>query len=377
MNHDRQLENTMSIHKTGWTRTMLAMTALTLVGAAAPAAEAYTLLRTDGGDALHWDTYPKTLYVPSADWDDPDIHSSIQGARDAWLVNPSNFYLNIAEDDDGWSTSNGENEVAFIDDPSICAGPGKTLYRFNTGDGRFLEADIVLNATWSWGHTDDKHELTPYGGAGRPAQTTLIHEMGHVAGLGHEPDVYNIMGQDWDHIHVNDDVATAYVGEDAGAGVVAVYGEYGYMEDLGVVHWKRSGASGSYSTHSRTLIYDESFSALPSIEIEGEPYYELDRGSTYYIRPTLENNGGNSQCSRISLRMSTNAYITTFDTEIRDTGTRCLSPDTPYTGLYSVTIPAKSSARDYWIGVIIDADNDVSEHDETNNATYITRAFVN
>lgn len=185
------------------------------------------------------------------------------------------------------------------------------------------------------------------------------------------------MGQDWDHIHVNDDVATAYVGEDAGAGVVSVYGEYGYMEDLGVVHWKRYGASGSYSKHTRTLIYDESFSAMPYTLVEGEPYYDLERGRTYYIRPTLENNGGNTHCSRLSFRMSTNAYITTFDTEVRDLGTRCLSPDVPYTGLYAIDIPADGSAREYWIGVIIDADDDFVEHNEANNATYIARVFVN
>ena len=55
-------------------------------------------------------------------------------------------------------------------------------------------------------------------------QTTGAHEFGHGLGLLHVNTEYNIMGNDFEHIHVNGSTATAYTGEDAADATVFLYG---------------------------------------------------------------------------------------------------------------------------------------------------------
>ncbi len=360
-----------------WAGGLAAAAALTASLAGAPAAQAFSHYTAASGDTVHWDNYHLEFQVPSDDWDDADTRDAIEEAMDLFEDNPSNFWFGAAEDDDGFSSGNGESELAFTGDLLLhCGAPACTHLYWDGSNGEMEETDVYMNTGESWSTSHTKTDLNPYGGSGRPVQTTMLHEMGHAAGLGHEAFRYNIMGADWTHIHANGNTATAYMGEDACAGLVDLYGEYEYHEDLGVAHWRRSGRSGEYSLHDRAEIWDDTFHLMTPTTLAGEPYYTMDKGGYYVLRFQLENMGGDSQTTDLSFRLSTNSMITSWDREIRRVDNRSVTPDRPYYAFYAVDIPEDISTRDYWIGVIVDPDGDLWETREDNNATYVARVRI-
>ena len=102
-----------------------------------------------------------------------------------------------------------------------------------------------MDARDHWEHGD---AANPNNATYRPFQTTAMHELGHSVGLGHEADEHNIMGRDWEHIHVNGDTARAYAGEDACDGRGP--GASGVVEDLQVTTWEYEDPSGEYSNNA-------------------------------------------------------------------------------------------------------------------------------
>jgi len=358
------------------TLTAIGVAAVACAIAAATGAQAYTLKFTTHGHTYHWPSNHIYLEVEDDTWDAAESRTAIQDAQGAWERNPSNFWFSVREDDDGWTVGNGESEIAYTDNAAVLCGPGCTWTDVDHSTGEILETDVYMDIDDDWTASHDKADRLEYGGD-RPADTTLIHEFGHVVGLAHEPDRYNVMGEDWTHCHVNGDDAYGYVGEDAGAGAMAIYGEWGYIEDLGVTHWRQEGSfPGGYSDHHRTRMWSDIFVGMTPHAWEIEPTYDVTAGSYYIIEVTMENNGGNRQCGEVSIRLSTNDYITTWDTELRRLSSRCYSPDRPSSAYYGITIPAGTSPGIYWIGVIYDVEDVVDEVNEENNATYLAELHV-
>jgi subtilase family serine protease len=141
---------------------------------------------------------------------------------------------------------------------------------------------------------------------------------------------------------------------------------------VAVVHWKYSGASGEYSDHTKTVIYDTGGSVLPTTNVSGETGYRVKLGQTVRAEFTYENNGANTQTGiQVGYYISTNDLITTFDRKIGSASFN-LSRDNVFTTTVNLVIPNDlSSGTNYWLGVIIDDNGAIRESVETNNATYI------
>ncbi len=218
----------------------------------------------------------------------------------------------------------------------------------------------------------NKTSLWSHGGSFRPFQTTAIHELGHGAGLAHTNNTYNIMGQDWDHIHANGSTARSYLGEDAAHGLVYLYGTTsGSAEDLGITHFKRTGANGQYSTHAKTVLRTSTGGNLSWFTNNGEQTFRVNRGGTYRLELTFENNGKSNQSQDLRFYVSTNSLISTYDTLIR-TSSVSVNRNSVYTAYYTITIPSNlTRGANYWVGAVIDANGTVSEMTEANNATYL------
>lgn len=342
----------------------LTVSALMLAGAFQ--AEAYTTYDCSSHD-VSWSSKSRTLYAyrgsfPAGSAYESALNETVGRLND----NAAGFTFNVVYTWTPPALGNGRSEV-WIENISP---PGVTNFWWN-GSCNLTEADIRMDSSVTWTTSTSKSTQSNYGGSGRPFQTTLLHELGHAIGLGHEADEYNIMGQDWNHVSTNGSSARAYFGEDASDGSVFLYGGTS-DQDLGVVHWRWTGSNGEYSSHGRTRMFDASSGAeLSYTTVNNERRYNVNRGQSVRVELTFENNGNNYQYQDVKYYVSTNNFISTYDTQIgsRNLG---LSPDNVYTNSYTVTIPSNlSCSTDYWVGAVIDADNSLSETYEWNNASYI------
>lgn len=346
---------------------LLTLALATISLASMHAANAYTTYSCNGSTAK-WSSNSKTLYAYRPDFPvGSGFESALKEAVNRLNDNASNFKFSLVFTNTVPSKGNGRTEIWI----SNISYPGVT-YTWWNGSCDFTEKDIIMDSSVSWTTSAAKNTQSSYGGSGRPFQTTVLHELGHALGLGHEADEYNIMGQDWDHIHANGYYARAYFGEDANDGSVYLYGNDG-RQDLGVVHWRRTGASGEYSKHDRTRLLDPATNAELSYTINsyGEKKYNVVRGQQVRVELSFENNGNNYQYEDVGYYVSTNDYISTYDTLLatRNLG---LSPDNVYTSAYTVTIPSDlNCSTDYWLGAVIDKNGSLSEYASSNNASYI------
>jgi hypothetical protein len=287
--------------------------------------------------------------------------------------NPSPFYFTLYTGDTSVAIGNGENEVWFSSSsahtPAV-AYNWATCYWSGTAWQYWIdETDIVFYNGIAYTADMTASGLWPYGGPRRPFQTTAVHELGHGMGLGHVASEYNVMGQDYRHLHANGGVARAYLGEDAADGAIRLYGSHP-IEDVSLAHWKRTGASGAYSTHGRTELYGADGALLPSSLVAGEPRFDVQRGQVVQMELTGENNGRSAQTPRIHYYVSTNNAITTTDRLIH-AESRSLTRANVDTYRVTLTVPSDLVPGDYWLGAIVDATNAIAERVEDNNATYI------
>ena len=299
-------------------------------------------------------------------------------ALQRWNQNPSNFNFAPSFDQSTppeFETNNGASEVWFTSGNSPLlqkaeGGSFPAVAKLYWSNCEYIEADVVFNVGVSWTSSNAKAQHQSYGSSFRPLQTTAMHEFGHALGLGHEDDEYNIMGRDWTHIHVNGNTTRSYSGEDANDGAVFLYGlAANDVEDLSVSHWRYDSAVNGYSKHRRTGVFNLNGDLL-SAWGGAEPRYRVKPGQQVKVEFTFENNGASTHSDiLVSFYISGNSTISTNDALLKNRH-MTLSPDDPYTSKTTVTIPSWASGY-YWLGVVIDRDNSISEVSGANNATYI------
>ena len=312
-------------------------------------------------------------FPPGSVW-----YNSLQRGINGFNLNPSNFRLGLTTDSGGVATGNDINEVWLSRSQSLLEGAPavaitwRTCYWFFGNHVYLTEGDVVFDTDWRWTPYNNKNVLIGYGGRYRLMDGTAAHEFGHVLGLLHENRRYNVMGADYQHLHVNGNIANTYAGVDAGNGAEYLYGTRSETwEDLGVVHWKYDRPSGEYSRHRKTELYSSTGGLLPRVDVEGETGYRVAPGEEIRAEFTYENNGKSQLSANVGFYISSNDIISTADRRIG--GGRFTFPHyTLDTATHVLTIPNDLVAdENYWLGVIVDEDNAISETVEWNNATYI------
>jgi len=332
------------------------------------------------GEKVKWSGNSKTLRASSTSFPSGTWRNGLQDGVNKFNLNPSKFRYSLTTDSGGVGRNNGQSE-AWGDSGSIMQGAPAIAYSYKTcywlfGNNVYMnEVDVIFEygSPWQWTTSSNKANLIRYGGSLRPLQTTAGHEFGHGLKLNHVNYEYNIMGIDFEHLHVNGSIARSYMGEDAADGSVFLYGaRSGSWEDVGVVHWRYSGASGAYSNHTKTKVKTSSGGNLPTVNIGGETGYRVNRGQTIRLELTYENNGKSQQNGvQTGYFISTNNYISTWDRRIGGASWN-LGRGNVFTTEVTLTIPSNLTPNtNYWIGAVVDENGAINEAVEWNNATYV------
>lgn len=333
-----------------------------------PPATASTWETCSNGGKPKWKSEHLTLHASAVGFPAGSLFTdALLESASAWSNAGTDMSYSIALGEGNVAVGNGENETWWTNS----LGSDALCITWWNGACELIEADVIFLNTASYTASWGKADLWPYAGSWRPFQTTVIHEFGHAQGLKHTADTYSVMGQDWDHIHANANLAFAYPGEDAVAGSVAVYGTVPGFEDVALAHWRHTGASGEYSSHDRTRLLGIG-GIEPGKVVVDEPVYLVGKGDSLRMEVTCENLGNTVQTVNIGYYLSTNDFISTTDTFLgaspvtiaRDTADPTTSP--------LITIPTwLAGSTNYWLGAIINYDKAAADITSSNNATYV------
>ena len=214
-------------------------------------------------------------------------------------------------------------------------------------------------------------------------ESVFVHEFGHFLGLKYVNTEYNIMGDSWNHMITQNGKTRSYFGEDASRGARVLYGtQNSWYRDLSVSHFRYTGADGEYSTHARTRVFRKdgtewqvvTLIPVASIIISQRAHMGVSRGDRIRFEFTVENNGKQAETNvRGGIYISTNDWISTSDRRISThTWNTIAAQGAAYTFTYEITIPNDlDQNRAYWVGYIIDDNNEIHEKTGKNNAAYI------
>jgi len=334
------------------------------------------------GQRISWATDNPTLRASTTSFPTGYWRDGLQKATDRINQNPTPFWFTLGTDSDGLALDNDQNEVWGTTDNGLLNGaPARAFTWWNcfqlsgTVYQNIKEADVIFDyrSPWQWTADEVKTSVTRYTGTLRQLQGTAIHEFGHAMGLNHVNTEYNVMGADFEHMWANGSTVRGYLGEDAADGAVALYGLWSAnWQDVAVSHWRYSNASGEYSRHVKTAVYNTSDVQLPTVMVNGEVGYKVKRGQFVRVDFTYENNGKNTQAVNTGWYISTNDLISTSDRLVATNTGMSLGRGDVMTYRRQFRIPFNLTVnRNYWIGTIVDKDNTVTDAVRSNNATYI------
>lgn len=359
-------------------KALILFLSISLVSASSWAYQYWVCLDRD----LKWDTNNVGLRASSVSFASSTWQTALSNTVARYNQNPSNFRYALTLGDTSVKRGNGQNEVWFSSDPDALQGAPAIAYTWWEcidywifgKTVKLVETDVIFDVNTAYTpFLTNKNSLWGYGGGSRPFMTTAIHEFGHGLGLAHVNYTYNVMGQDWTHIHVNGATARPYVGEDTSNGAIHLYGTKSpLIQDLAVTHWKYGSASGEYSSHLKTKVYNSAGGNLPTEVIGGETVYKVNAGQVVKVEFSFENNGASFTTGiPVGYYISTNDLITTLDKRLGGINLN-LARDTVHTRKDNITIPSGlASGTRRWIGAIIDETDSKPEAIEANNATYL------
>jgi len=168
-------------------RTVPGLLAVVGVLALSPALAAYLKLGSTVADRLvqlRWAHLPIRYFVSNHDVvgvSAPQLRVAVGAAFSAWARVPS---ASLSSEFVGFTDAEPFQDdnvtvIGFQAHPELDRVLGSTTFTVDTGTGELLESDIFLNSTMQW-------SVAPNGETARhDVQSILVHEIGHLLGLGH------------------------------------------------------------------------------------------------------------------------------------------------------------------------------------------------
>ena len=347
----------MTISRT-WRLSRIAL-GFALLFVVADLAHAYSY-RTCNGNRIRWNSQWTNMYISTtsfpagSSWD-----SRLQNAMWHWNnVKGSTFDYYVGRDTNGTHNSNnGVNEV-YLDNSLSGSTLGVTLTRYHCywffgWHYGIDETDIGFNNNKSW--STGTYSYSNPTGSPFNFESVALHELGHAIGLKHENRWMATMNayypnsgpfgyyKEWDPF-----------GDDRLAGRF-MYPDSTTEVDVAGSPLKRTGSGTSNLVSSPNWAY---------------------RGSNVTIEFTFSNLSTSTQSFDIGFYLSTNSYISTYDTLL---GTNYGAwGSAGYTGTFSRTlyVPSWVSPGTYYLGFLVDKNGALSEADENNNRQQMPRTIT-
>ena len=306
--------------------------------------------RTCSGNKIVWNQGWANMYLsttsfsPGSSWD-----VRLQNAMWHWNnVKGTDFNFYVGRDTDGThSSSNGRNEIYL--DNSLSGPLAVTITRYHCywffGWHQGIdETDIGFNNNISW--STGKYSYSNPTGSPYNFEGVALHELGHAFGLIHENRWMATMNSYYPNC-----------------------GPFG--------HYKEFDPFGDDRQGIRYLYAD----GTTEIDVAGSPLKRTGTGTSNLVSSTLtaasgsyitidftfSNQGTSTATFDIGFYLSTNSYISTWDTHLgTNTGAWGSSG---YTGTFTRTlwIPSWIAPGYYYVGFIVDDGNSLAENNESNN----------
>lgn len=359
------------------------------------------------GKKKHWtDRIYKPVLDPETIPEGSAQYFAVLDAIERMNLNPGNFRYVFGgmDNHDGVAVNNGESEI-WMEDLGPAFSNNSAVEESNSDYSpscTATESDIIINTHYRMQrppldvnkleYSNNKNNLFAYGGSNAHFVSTVMHELGHSAGLHHEGDVLNLMGGN-NLLVANGESVEPYIGEDAASGLIALFGlSADAKEDVSVSHWrygdKIEAKDGSvFSLHHRTRLFNKKNTEVdmdcpyqhpdlngPLIAACPEPVYKVHKGQAVKLELTFENAGKTTPLAvTATYYLSTDSMIDANDLRLKTKTFSIKRDSNPSTLSADLTIPNSSIAnKNYWLGCLVKtADPALKESNERNNATYV------
>lgn len=315
---------------------------------------------TCDGDKTTWDDGWTNMYISTTSFPEGGAHDSrLQNAMWHWNnVKKSKWKFYVKRDTDGSHNSdNDRNEIYWDADMSLDGTLAVTHMRTTCywlfGTHTWIdEADIGFNQKYSW--STGSYSYSNPNGAPYSFESTALHELGHVLGLNHENDVMATLNSHYPNSGPfgNSKEWDSYA--DDCQGVRYLYPESSTDIDIACSVLKRTGSGSSGLTSSPTT---------------------AAKGSSVTIEYTFSNLGTSRIDFNIGYYLSTDATISTGDTRLATNTGAYAGAGSTGTYTKTLTIPSSTATGTYYLGLIVDYNNAVTESNESNNACPMPRTI--
>jgi hypothetical protein len=283
------------------------------------------------------------VFLPAATWSNPAQFQLSEWNEVDTTDNSHPFRINLSPQF-SFGANDGDNTMGFLGEAGLNSEYGLSYasalaWTVWWSNPRIVEADMMLDPSLPWSLSPDPDEFF---------QSTVLHEAGHIRGLGHENDLLSMQNSGTDKILRN---------------------EILYMDD-------KEGARqhASHVTESDIVIYNKWHNGSVPLWMTVSPT-TARVGQTINLNDiTVENRGTLAFGSlRFGTYLSTNSTISTGD-QLLNTGFWGSFPRFSLSEFdWSVTVPTVADCGTRFIGGIVDDNGAYAERFEGNNAV----AFVN